>query len=33
MRQEAVQVDHNVTRHLDGELARDDWDVMVTARL
>ena len=24
-----VEVDDNVTRHIDGELERNDWDVMV----
>jgi ethanolaminephosphotransferase len=24
-----TEVDDNVTRHLDEELARDDWDVMI----
>lgn len=25
----AIQVDNNVTRHLDSTLKRDDWDVLI----
>jgi hypothetical protein len=26
---DTVQVDHNVSRHLDAELAATDWDLLV----
>jgi ethanolaminephosphotransferase len=26
---DTVEVDNNVTRHLDGELQKSDWDVLI----